>query len=87
MSENLLDTILVQLNTTGLAKKDPRLYQVLKSLIGGTIQVKDSVTVVSSSASSALTGSGTTGLISQWATSTSLTDVSAAGISAALDLL
>jgi len=84
---DLLDTLLIQLNATGLAKSDPRLYQVLKNLIGGTTQVKNSVAAVSSSGASGVTGSGTAGSISQWSATTALTDVNQAGISAALDLL
>lgn len=51
MSESLLDNLLVQLNGTGLAQKDQKLYQFLRRLLGGAEQTQAKVAVIQNSSS------------------------------------
>ena len=86
-----LTTLRVILNSTNLQQKDNRLYQFLNSLLDGTMQVSNTANAAAAASTTVITGgvtgSGTPGSVTQWSTSTSLTNVNAAGISAALDLL
>lgn len=87
-ANQILDKLLTKLNITGLQKKDQPLYDVLKDLIGGTKQIDTNLTVLNNTVTATgITGSGTIGSVAQFTNVTAIGDVTAAGISAALDLL
>ena len=82
--------LLVILNTTNLQQKDNRLYQVIKDLITNLISAESSIAAINSASSGAgfvTTSGGTLDTISMFTAAKNIEDVTADGISNALDLL
>lgn len=91
MANEVLKTLLIKLNTAGLNKKDPVLYDFLKSLVTSLQSVDSTVDVnnaaVAGSGFVTSTIGGTASVISMFTSIRNIEDVNAAAISAALDLL
>lgn len=86
------DQLLVVLNTTNLQKTDNRLYQVIKDLIGNLLKNEQNTTAIAAVVSPSgtfvtSTIGGTADNLAMFTAPHNIENVTAAGISAALDLL
>jgi len=83
------DSLVTILNTTNLQKNDPRLYQVIKSLVENLLKAEQLAVASTTQTSGFVTSAigGTANIIAMFTGPRNIENVSVAGISSALDLL